>query len=74
MKLAVKTVDRLLQLPMHEEEEQRLVDYLKTTQESNLSELLLLHYLQRSRFIEAVRLNNRLKNIGLVRLFSDLPY
>ena len=59
---------------MHEEEEHRLVDYLKTTQESNSSELLLLHYLQRSRFIEAVRLNNRLKSMGLVRLFSDLPY
>ena len=66
----MKTVDRLLQLPMNEEEEHRLVDYLKTTQESNSSELLLLHYLQRSRFIEAVRLNNRLKNMGLVRLFQ----
>ncbi len=64
--VSAKTVDRLLQLPMQEEEKHRLVDYLKTTQEAHSSELLLLHLLQRSRFIEAVRLNNRLKSTGAV--------
>ncbi len=70
--VAARSVDRLLQLPLQDEEERSLVEYLKNTQEANGSELLVLHYLQRSRFIEAIRLNNRIKATGLVSVFLKL--
>ena len=66
--LSAKMVDALLQLPLSDEEEKHLVEYLKTTHESGAAELLVLYYLQRSRFIEAIRLNSRLKHSSL----SDL--
>ena len=70
--VAAKMVDQLLQMPLSEEEERHLVEYLKTSRESNSSELLVMYYLQRSRFIEAIRLNNKLKHSIMVTMDSTI--
>ncbi|XP_052759719.1 protein ELYS-like [Mya arenaria] len=57
-----KTVDRLLQLPLTELEESSLVSHLMSSSEPHSQELLVMHYLQRARFVEAVQLNERLKH------------
>ena len=63
----VKTIDQLLQYPLQDEEEKLLVKHLSTSHEPNSSELLVMHYLQRSRFIEAIRLNEKLKHNIMVQ-------
>ncbi|KAL4221649.1 Protein ELYS [Mactra antiquata] len=57
-----KTVGRLLQLPLTNEEEKFLVDYLLDSSEPHSQELLVMHYLQRARFVEAIQLNEKLKH------------
>ncbi|XP_078697453.1 protein ELYS-like [Branchiostoma floridae x Branchiostoma belcheri] len=55
------TVDKLLQLPFDDVEQKCLVKYLQESPEPNSAELLLVFYLQRGRFVDAVRLNDLLK-------------
>ncbi|XP_066297242.1 protein ELYS-like [Branchiostoma lanceolatum] len=55
------TVDKLLQLPFDDVEQKSLVKYLQDSPEPNSAELLLVFYLQRGRFVDAVRLNDLLK-------------
>ena len=61
---SAKNVDQLLQLPFSDSEEAQLLAYLSTNQDSVSQELLVMYYLQRSRFIEAIRLNKRLRQSG----------
>ena len=58
-----KTMDQLLQLPFSEEEEHHLVSFLMESKESHVKELLVLYYLQRARFTEAIRLNAQLRDV-----------
>ncbi|XP_033102998.1 protein ELYS-like isoform X2 [Anneissia japonica] len=55
------TMDNLLQLHFNDEEEAMLVRYLETSTEPNSQELLVMHFLQRGRYVEAIQLNERLK-------------
>ena len=64
--LTAKTVDQLLQLPFGGEEERHLVEYLKNSSEGRSQELLVMYYLQRAKFVEAIRLNQSLKQAALV--------
>nr|XP_006822563.1 PREDICTED: protein ELYS-like [Saccoglossus kowalevskii] len=57
-----KTVDNLLKLPLSQMEESTLISYLKDSTEPNSVELLVMHYLQRARYVEAIRLNETLKH------------
>lgn len=68
--LAAKTVDRLLQLPLTPKEEQLLVSYLLESSEPCSQEMLVMHYLQKARFTEAIQLNDKLKHAVLV----SFPY
>lgn len=61
-----KTVDQLLQLPLTDQEEKHLIEYLSTTTEAYGKELLVMYYLQRARYVEAIRLNEKLKQAALV--------
>ena len=63
---SAKTIDRLLQLPLTTKEEQLLVSYLMESTEPYSQELLVMHYLQRARFTEAIQLNDKLKQSILV--------
>ncbi|CAH1774002.1 unnamed protein product [Owenia fusiformis] len=60
-----KMIDSLLQLPMNDVEERQLIGYLQETKEPNSKEILIMHYLQRSRYVDAIRLNERVKQTGL---------
>ena len=64
--ISAKTIDRLLQLPLTTKEEQLLVSYLMESTEPYSQELLVMHYLQRARFTEAIQLNDKLKQSILV--------
>lgn len=66
-----KTMDQLLQLPFSEEEERHLVAFLKASTEPQVKELLVLYYLQRARFTEAIRLNTQLQE-SFVSGFNSL--
>ena len=66
--ILAKTVDRLLQLPLNVDEEKVLIEYLMDSTDPQLQELLVMHYLQRARFVEAIQLNEKLKHSVLVRL------
>ncbi|XP_060062460.1 protein ELYS-like [Ylistrum balloti] len=57
----MKTMDQLLQLPLTEAEEHHLVRYLTESSEPHSQEVLVLHYLQRARYVEAIQLNEKLK-------------
>ncbi|XP_021372867.1 protein ELYS-like isoform X1 [Mizuhopecten yessoensis] len=57
----MKTMDQLLQLPLTDAEERQLVEYLTESSEPHSQEVLVLHYLQRARYVEAIQLNERLK-------------
>ncbi|XP_038076650.1 protein ELYS-like [Patiria miniata] len=61
-----KTVDQLLKLPFDDEEEAILERYLQDSTEPNSQELLIMHFLQRARYVEAIRLNEKLKQQGLM--------
>nr|XP_054769221.1 protein ELYS-like [Lytechinus pictus] len=61
-----KTMDQLLRLPFDDIEESVLERYLLETTEPNSKELLVMHYLQRTRFVDAVRLNETLKQQALM--------
>ncbi|XP_041377682.1 protein ELYS-like [Gigantopelta aegis] len=55
----MKLLDQLLQLPLNEVEEHHLVEFL--SQNTEYQEILVMYYLQRARFIEAIRLNEKLR-------------
>ena len=59
-------MDELLKLPFDEEEETALVKYLQESTEPNARELLVMHYLQRGRYVEAIRANEHLKQHSLM--------
>lgn len=61
-----KTMDQLLRLPFDDVEESVLERYLLETTEPNSKELLVMHYLQRTRFVDAVRLNETLKQQAMM--------
>ncbi|XP_033641982.1 protein ELYS-like isoform X2 [Asterias rubens] len=61
-----KTIDQLLKLPFDNEEEAILERYLQESSEPNSQELLIMHYLQRARYVEAIRMNEKLKQQGLM--------
>ena len=72
-----KTIDRLLQLPLTTKEEQLLVSYLMDSSEPRSQEMLVMHYLQKARFTEAIQLNDKLKHAILVspsrvRVFDNI--
>uniref|UniRef100_K1QVB2 Protein ELYS n=1 Tax=Magallana gigas TaxID=29159 RepID=K1QVB2_MAGGI len=56
-----RTVDQLLQLPMTGGEEETLVQFLTSSTDQYCQEVLILHYLQRACYVEAIRLNEKLK-------------
>ncbi|XP_067658686.1 protein ELYS-like [Haliotis asinina] len=56
------TIDQLLQLPLSDVEEHHLQNYLLESSEPHSAELLVMHYLQRARYIEAIRLNEKIKH------------
>ena len=58
---AAQRLSELLQLPMHKNEEQQLEQYLQHKAGTTGPELLVLYYLQRSRIVDAIRLNSALK-------------
>jgi hypothetical protein len=59
--LTAKTVDQLLQLPMTGLEEEKLVQFLTDSGDQYCQEVLILHYLQRACYVEAIQLNEKLK-------------
>ena len=59
---AAHNVDQLLQLPFSADEESQLLTYLSTNHDPVSHELLVMYYLQRSRFIDAIRFNARLRH------------
>ena len=64
--VVAKTVGQLLQLPLTEDEETSLIQYLNDSKEPHSQEMLVLHYLQRARYVEAIHLNEKLKHGILV--------
>lgn len=62
-------MDQLLKLPLTDLEEKWLENYLLTSMESHSEELLVMYYLQRARFVDAIRLNERLNTKAFVRIF-----
>lgn len=61
-----RTVDQLLQLPMTGGEEETLVQFLTSSTDQYCQEVLILHYLQRACYVEAIRLNEKLKQTVMV--------
>ena len=59
-------MDQLLRLPFDDVEEAVLERYLLESTEPNSRELLVMHYLQRTRFVDAVRLNEKLKQQAMM--------
>ena len=47
------------------QEEKEFVSFLQSSQRSDSQEVLLMYYLQRSRFSEALQLQQRLKSLGV---------
>ena len=62
-------MNQLLKLPLTELEEKWLENYLLSSMESHSEELLVMYYLQRARFVDAIRLNERLKTKAFVCIF-----
>ena len=59
-------MDDLLKLPFDDDEEAALVKYLKESTEPNSQELLVMHYLQRGRYVEAIRANQHLNQHSIM--------
>ena len=59
-------MDELLKLPFDEDEDSALVRYLQGSAEPNSQELLVMHYLNRGRYVEAIRANEHLKQHSLM--------
>lgn len=59
-------MDQLLQLPMSGREEETLVQFLTASSDQYCQEALILHYLQRACYVEAIRLNEKLKQTVMV--------
>ena len=55
-------LDSVLQLSLNSVEEKELIEYLKASKKPGSSEILLMYYLQRSRYGEAMRLNDDLNS------------
>ena len=72
--MTAKSVDQLLQLPFTEDEEHHLVSYLRTSSELSAQELLVMYYLQRSRFVEAIRLNNKIRHTPRVSCSKNVAF
>ncbi|XP_069118568.1 protein ELYS-like isoform X2 [Argopecten irradians] len=61
----MKTIAKLLQLPLTDTEDHLLVKYLTQSSEPYSREVLVLHLLQRARYVEAIQLNEKLKQAVL---------
>lgn len=72
LSISAKTMDQLLQLPLSPEEERHLVEYLETSQDAQSMELLTMHYLQQSCYIEAIRCNAKLRHSVMVGISTFL--
>lgn len=59
-------MDQLLQLPMTGGEEETMVQFLTGSTDQYCQEVLILHYLQRASYVEAIRLNEKLKQTVMV--------
>ena len=57
-------LDSVLQLSLTTQEEKEFVSFLQSSRRHDSQEVLLMYYLQRSRFTEAMQLNLRLKSLG----------
>ncbi|KAK3099666.1 hypothetical protein FSP39_007744 [Pinctada imbricata] len=66
----IKVMDQLLQLPLYEDEEEQLIGFLTESSEYHLLELLVLHYLQRGKYAEAIQLNDKLKPMSMIETSS----
>jgi len=55
--LTVNQVDQLLHLVLRPEEVEHIVSYLKSINTPLSQDILLLHYLQQSRFVDAIQLD-----------------
>jgi len=56
--LLANTFDELLHLTLRPEEMEHIVSYLKTVNKPLSHDLLVLHYLQQSKFIDAAQLES----------------
>ncbi|XP_029651707.1 protein ELYS isoform X1 [Octopus sinensis] len=57
-----KILGQLMKLPLTEAEEKWLENYLMASPELNSKEALVVYYLQRARYVDAIRLNEKLKS------------
>lgn len=57
-------LDAVLQLSLSRPEEEEFVRFLEESKRPDSQEVLLMYYLQRSRFTEAVRLHENLRSLG----------
>jgi len=57
-------LDAVLQLSLTSNEEKEFVSFLQASKRVDSQEVLLMYYLQRSRFTEAMQLNHGLKTMG----------
>ena len=58
-------LDSVLQLSLTTQEEKEFVSFLQSSRRHDSQEVLLMYYLQRSRFTEAMQLNMSLKTLGV---------
>ena len=59
-------MELLFKLPLTDQEEQCLQNYLAENADSTSAELLVLHLLQRAQYVPAIRLNDRMKHRATV--------
>ena len=64
--VAGKLMELLFKLPLTDQEEQCLQNYLAESADSTSAELLVLHLLQRAQYVPAIRLNDRMKHRATV--------
>lgn len=65
-------MDQLLQLPLSRVEEQELEAFLLGSPEPHSAELLVMYYLQKARYVEAIRLNEKIKHSMLVGSYDAM--
>ena len=58
-------LDSVLQLSLTIQEEKEFVSFLQSSRKQDSQEVLLMYYLQRSRFQEAMQLNKSQKTLGI---------
>eukprot|EP00117_Sycon_ciliatum_P040691 scpid20526/ scgid29860/ Protein ELYS; Protein MEL-28; xELYS len=59
-----RLLHKLSQLPLTDDEEHVWVEFLENSDSAPLTELLVMFYLQRARYVEAIRLNDKLLAIS----------